>query len=58
MRRRGNGWISVDDEVRGSARTGQHFVALQNVITDADGELALHKCADGTEVGQVGRGRT
>ena len=57
MRRRGNGWTSVDDEVRGSTHIGQHFVALQNVITDADDELALHKCAEGSEIDQVGRDR-
>ena len=45
-------------EVRGSARIEQHFVWLQkilgvfgfDVITDADGSMALHKREDGTVI--------
>ncbi len=45
-------------EVRGSARIEQHFVSLQktlgvfgfDVITDADGSMALHKREDGTVI--------
>ncbi len=53
-------------EVRGSARNDEHFVALQktlgefgfDVITDADGMMALHKCADGTVIERMERGGT
>jgi hypothetical protein len=45
-------------EVRGSARIEKHFVELQKTLrvfgfdvdTDADGIMALHKCADGTVI--------
>ena len=47
-------------EVRGSARIEEHFGALHktlrdfgfNVTTDANGMMALHKCADGTVIDQ------
>jgi len=52
----GSPLFSETHEVRGSARIEKHFVDLQktlrtfefDVITDADGMMALHKCEDGT----------
>jgi hypothetical protein len=54
----GSPLFSETHEVRGGARIEKHFVELQktlgvfgfDVITDADGMMALHKCADGTVI--------
>jgi hypothetical protein len=57
----GSAQFSETYEVRGGARIKKHFVALQNTLiefgfdvdTGADGELALHRSADGTELGKM-----
>ncbi len=54
----GSPLFSETHEVRGGARIEKHFVDLQktlrvfgfDVITDVDGMMALHKCADGTVI--------
>jgi hypothetical protein len=54
----GSPLFSETHEVRGGARIEGHFVDLQktlrvfgfDVITDADGMMALHKCEDGTVI--------
>ena len=50
--------FSETHEVRGGARIEKHFGDLQktlrvfgfDVITDADGMMALYKCEDGTVI--------
>jgi hypothetical protein len=54
----GSPLFSETHEVRGGARIEGHFVDLQktlrmfgfDVISDADGMMALHKCEDGTVI--------
>jgi len=57
----GSPLFSETHEVRGGARIEKHFVDLQktlrvfgfDVITDADGMMALHKCEDGRVVDEA-----